>query len=411
MNLKRFDWISRDGKLVILARASRTFAVSVISVIFALYLDELEFSLIQIGLVISLGIASTAVYHLLVSLLSEKIGRRKCLVFLAILRLFGMVVLILSNRFAVIAVFSFLGTIAGFGTTEPVQSLELAILPDTASGNRRTDVFAVYGIGAIAVAAVGSLVAGLSAVMEESFGFTRLMSFRILLGSVSVFFILTALWYALLSPAVETKMEDRRWLNPFRLPSRKIIFTLTGLFSVDSFAGSMVLPSLAAYWFTTRFGMDIRTLAYVVAISRVLMAISQWISAKIAKKLGPIRTMVFTHIPSQLFLIAAAFAPSVTWAIVFWLCRAALMTMDMPPRQAFTMSVVKPEERVAMAGIPWMGRSVAGTIGPTVSTAIWNALSASASFFTSALVMISYDVSLFLLFRKTKLSMGEDSKE
>jgi MFS family permease len=140
------------------------------------------------------------------------------------------------------------------------------------------------------------------------------------------------------------------------------------------------------------------------------MAVSQWISAKIAKRLGPIRTMVFTHIPSQIFLIAAAFAPSVTWAIAFWLCRAALMTMDMPPRQAFTMSVVKPEERVAMAGIPWMGRSVAGTIGPTVSTAIWNALSASASFFTSALIMMSYDVSLFLLFRKSRLSMGEEKR-
>jgi len=196
--------------------------------------------------------------------------------------------------------------------------------------------------------------------------------------------------------------SQQLWVNPFRLPSRRLIFTLTGLFSLDHFAGSLFIQSLAAYWFHTRFGMELESLGLVFFLSHLLSAISLWVAAKLANRIGLINTMVFTHIPSSLFLIVAAFAPAAWIAVLFWQMRAFLSMMDVPTRDSYTMSVVQPSERVAMAGVHIVGRSIAGTIGPSVSTALWLALSASVPLVACAVLKITYDLSLYFMFRNVK---------
>ena len=402
--LRGIRWIHRNGKLIILSRGLRTFASGVLGVLMALYLAELGFSLLQIGTVLSLGIASAAFYTFWVSLFSEKIGRVRLMLGLTFLRMVGWAALILSDSFPVIAVFAFLGTVAGYGSSEPIMPLEQASLPDTTSAARRTDLYSLYGVVATVAAALGALAAGLPGVIESLFSVARLPAYRILLAAVSLFTLLSGLCYLFLPPDFTSNSEKRRWVNPFKLPSRKIIFTLTGLFSIDAFGGSLVMPSLAAYWFVSRFGIDIRTLAFVFFTTHVLRAAGIWLSAKLAARIGLIRTMVFTHIPANLFLIGAAFAPSVGWAIAFWLCRSILITMDVPARESYTMTVVEPDERVAMASIHWLGRCGASAIGPSVSTAVWQALSASVPFIGSAVIKISYCLGLFALFRNVKPS-------
>ena len=171
---------------------------------------------------------------------------------------------------------------------------------------------------------------------------------------------------------------------------------------MDHFAGSLLLQSLVAYWFSTRFGLELGALALVFFFSQILSAISLWLAAKLAARIGLINTMVFTHIPASLFLIAAAFAPTATLAVIFWQLRSFLAQMDVPTRTSYTMAVVGPEERVAMAGIHIVGRSVSGIGGPSVATALWQTVSASAPLLACGVLKIAYDISLYFMFRNVK---------
>ena len=398
-------WVNRDGKLIILARSVRTFAQGSIAVLFAVYLDLLGFTLTQIGVFFSFGVAGAALFAFLVSLVAEKVGRRRLMVGLTLMTAAAAVVLVVTDDFIVLTAFAFVGTLSGVGGgggAQPIQPLEQASLADTVAPEKRTDLFAVYGIASTSAAAVGALAAGLPEILQGYFGVSQLDAFKAMFVAFVALVAIVALLYSLLSPGVEVRAEARQWVNPLTLPSRRIIFTLTALFSLDHFAGSLLLQSLVAYWFNTRFGLELGALALVFFSSQVLAAISLWLAARIAAKIGLINTMVFTHIPSNLFLLGAAFAPTAALAVVFWQLRSFLGQMDVPTRTSYIMSVVGPEERVAMAGIHIVGRSVSGIGGPTIATALWQAVSASAPLIGCAVLKIAYDIALFFMFRNVK---------
>ena len=399
------SWVSRDGRIIILARSVRTFAQGSIAVLFAVYLDLLGFTLTQIGVFFSFGVAGAALFSFLVSLIAEKVGRRRMMVGLTLMTAAAGAVLVVTDDVVVLTAFAFLGTLSGVGGgggAQPTQPLEQASLADASPPARRTDLFAVYGIASTGAAAVGALAAGLPEVLQSEFGAGELGSFKAMFVAFVALLLVVALLYSLLSPGVEVRAEARHWVNPLTLPSRRIIFTLTALFSVDNFAGSLLLQSLVAYWFSTRFGLELGALALVFFFSQVLAATSLWLAARIAARIGLINTMVFTHIPANLFLISAAFAPSAALAVVFWQLRSFLGQMDVPTRTSYIMAVVGPEERVAMASIHIVGRSVSGIGGPTVATALWQAVSASAPLIGCAVLKIAYDLALFFMFRNVK---------
>jgi len=175
-----------------------------------------------------------------------------------------------------------------------------------------------------------------------------------------------------------------------------------GLFGVDQFAGVLLVQSLIAYWFNTKFGLDLGSLALVFFASQALSATSLWIAAKLANRIGLINTMVFTHIPSSLFLIGAIFSPYAWLAIGLWQLRSFFGQMDVPTRDSYTMSVVGPEERVVMASIMGAGRSTFGVAGPPLATLLWTVVAASAPFVAGAALKISYDFMLFYMFCKVK---------
>ncbi len=396
-------WISRDGWRIILARGVGTVARSSIAVMLALYLDKLGLSLVQIGALLSVGVAGSACFAFTVSLIAEKVGRRRLLVTFTLMSAASVLALALIDSFLPLMFVAFFGGITGGAAAGgAVQPLEQASLADAAPPERRTDLFAIYRILALAGSALGALAAGLPVVFQNTLGMSELGAYRVTFASLAGLFLVGALLYGLLSPAVEVARTEQRWVNPLRLPSRRLIFTLTGLFSLDHFAGSLFLETLAAYWFYTRFGLELESLAAVFFLSRVLAAVSLWVAAKLANRIGLINTMVFTHIPASLFLVAAAFAPTAWLAIVFWQLRAFLSMMDVPTRDSYTMSVVQPSERVAMAGIHIVGRSVAGTVGPSVGTFLWQAISASAPLVANAALKITYDLSLYFMFRNVK---------
>ena len=399
------SWINRDARLITAARGTRTFSQSFISVIIALYLAELGFNLVQIGAILTVGIAGVSFFAFVVGLISGKVGRRRLLVIFSLLAAASGLAMYFAETFIPLMVIAFLGSLStggGGGGESPAQPLEVAILPDTAPPERRTDIFAIYGIVARTGTFLGALAAGLPVLFQGPLGLPVLLSFKAMFLGFAICQLAGAALYAYISSGVEASTTHQQWQNPLKLPSRRRIFTLTGLFSVDTFTTSMVMQSLMAYWFFTKFGLTLESLAFVFSLSHLLTASSLWIAAKIANRIGLLNTMVFTHIPSSFFLLAAAFAPSATLAIVFWQCRAFLSQMDVPTKESYTMAVINPEERVAMASIHMVSRSAAGAIGPTVTTAIWNITTAWTPLVGSALLKIGYDLSLYFMFRNVR---------
>jgi MFS family permease len=398
--------VSHDAWLIMVSRGVRTFSQSYLAVLFALYLDLLGFSLVQIGGFLSAGVAGAAFFAFVAGLVAQKLGRRRLLVgFTLMSAVAGLGLYFINAPFPMLALV-FLGSVAGDvgGGASPTQPIEQASLPDTAPAERRTDLFALYGIVARAGTALGALAAGLPALYQDALGLGTLDSYRLTFLGFAALQLATALLYSLLSPQVEAAAGTRGWTNPLKLPSRRRIFTLTGLYSLDTFTTAMVTQALVAYWFTTRFGIDLGAIAFILFFSHVLSAISLWLAARIAGRIGLLNTMVFTHIPSSLFTIAAALAPT-TWpwlAVLFWQLRSFLGQMDSPTRDSYTMAVVRPEERVATASLNFTGRSLAASFGPAASTALWNGLSAGAPFLASSVLKISYDLSLYALFRRVK---------
>jgi MFS family permease len=373
-------------------------------VILALYLSKLGFSLARIGVFFSAAAAGSAFFTFLSSLAAERLGRRRLLLGFSLVSVAGGLALVFTENAILLIVFSFfgLGDVAGVGAAGPAQPLEQASLAEAAASQRRTELYATYRIVATAAGAVGALAAGLPIVYQDLFGIGEIQAYRVMFVGFVFCLLLVSLLYSLLSPAMEVASRGRAWTNPFRVPSRRIIFTLTGLFCVDRFAGSLIIQSLIAYWFNTRFGLEVGALAFVFFFSEILTAISMWVSAKVANRIGLINTMVFTHIPASLLLIAAAFAPTAWMAVLFWQLRSFLSQMDVPARDSYTMAIVGAEERVVMASIHSVGRSISGAPGPSVAAVLWQSLSASAPFIACGTLKIIYDLSLYFMFRNVK---------
>ena len=402
--LTSLSWVNRDARLITLARGIRTFSQSFISVIIAIYLAELGFSLVQIGAILTVGVAGVSFFALVVGIASARVGRRRLLVVFSLLAAVAGLAMYFTEAFIPLLVIAFLGSLStgGGGGESPAQPLEVAILPDTGPPERRTDIFAVYSIVARTGTFLGALAAGLPVLLQDGLGLTVLSSYKSMFLGFALCQLAGAALYGFVSSAVEGAAVRQQWQNPLKLPSRRRIFTLISLYSVDTFTTSMVMQSLVAYWFYTKFGLTVESLALVFSLSHLLTASSLWISAKIANRIGLLNTMVFTHIPSSFFLLAAAFAPTATLAIVFWQCRAFLSQMDVPTRDSYNMAVVNAEERVAMASINMVTRSAAGAMGPSVTTAIWNITAAWTPLVGSALLKIGYDLSLYFMFRNVR---------
>jgi len=396
-----FSWINRDGKLIIFSKGIGMFARSFVAVLLALYLDKLGFSLIQIGAFLSITAAGSAFFTFLVSLISERVGRRRLLVFFTLVSALAGLSLVFINDFLPLMFIAFLGGIPG-EMGSPSLPLEQAALSDTADAEKRTDLFALYRVVSIGGAALGALAVALPSVFQNIFGITEIGAYKIMFVGFSFFLLVAALLFRLISSAIEYGEKKQSWVNPVKLPSRRFIFTLTGLFSLDSFAGFLFPQTLAAYWFYTRFGVGLESLSLVFFLAQLLAAISQWVAAKLANRIGLINTMVFTHIPASLFLVGAAFAPTLWIAVVFWQLRAFCSRMDVPTRDSYTMSVVQPQERVAIAGYNAMGRHITGSFAPSIATALWQAFSAYVPLISSAVLKISYDISLYFMFRNVK---------
>lgn len=403
-----YHWVSRDAWLIISARALRTFAQASVSVFFAIYMVELGYSITEAGLLATIGSGGSAVFAFLIVFIGDSFGKRRLLVGFSVVMGIGGLGFAFSENFAVLGIVSFfMGSLAitGGGPRGPVQPLETASLPDTTDAQHRTELFALSGIIERVARVLGSLAAALPPVLVVIFGVSDIQSFKLMFVGYAAIMLGSALMYSFLSPAVSRRPDTqggkphRSFQNPLTLPSRRTIFTLAAIFSVDSFASRFVFFALIALWFKTKFGLDLAEVSYLLAASTMLSAFSLWASAKLANRIGLLNTIVFTHVPAVICTIAVPFAPWAWLAIVLWLVRGFFSQMDGPPKNSYTMAIVNREERTAMAGVNNVAQATVGTATPWLTTLLFQSVSTMAPFLAAGILKSIYLAGMYFAFR------------
>ncbi|EGG43073.1 Permeases of the major facilitator superfamily [Candidatus Nitrosarchaeum limnium SFB1] len=380
--------------------------------ILAIYLKQIGFDELFIGFILSATLVNSIIFNLFSSFFADRIGRKKVLIIYAsLMTVSGCVFLLTENYFALI-ITAFIGTINVTGSeTGAFLSLEQAILPQTVKSIKKTNsVFALYNmIGTFAMAG-GVLLASLPQILQENFGYSTIDSFKPLFLIYLLAGIAVVVIYFFFSKEIEVKksLDSKTFSTNLSPKSKQIILKLSSLFALDSFAGGFVIQSIVAFWFFTKFGVDLTTLSLIFSVAGVLTAISFYFAAKIADRIGLIYTMVFTHIPSNILLILVAIAPTFHMALGLYLARMSLSQMDVPTRQAYIVAVVEENERTAAAGITNTSRNIAQSISPSITGAIIQSLWLSAPFVIGGMLKIVYDIGIFINFRKIKPSFEID---
>lgn len=387
-----------DGWLIFVASGVRNFAYGFLSVVLALYLAALGFDSTGIGAIFTAALAGGALMTVALTAVADRVGRRRILMLGSLLMAgAGAVFALISNPF-VLAAAAVVGTISPSGKeVGPFLSVEQAVLPQTVRSDSRTSIFAAYNLVGYMASAAGALAAGLPALL----GLSGLAAFQSLVWAYVAASLLTLIIFARLTPAVEAppagsaKPRSRIGLHK----SRGIVFRLSALFMIDSFAGGFVVQSLIAYWFHLRFGADAAVLGGILAGTNLLTALSQLAAAPIARRIGLLNTMVFTHIPSNLLLMLVAVMPTLETAVAMLLARHLLSQLDVPTRQSYVMAVVDPDERSAAAGITSTARTAAAAAAPAFSGATLAVPGIGLPFLISGALKVVYDVAILAAFR------------
>jgi len=387
-----------DHALLYVARGLRGFGDGFAVILLPAYLSAIGFSTGEIGIIVSASLLGTALLTLAIGFVAPRHDLRNLLLGGAALMAATGVAFPNVTLFGPIAIVAFIGTInPSTGDLGVLVPLEHAMLARGASDEDRTHVFARYSlIGALSMAA-GSLAAALPDAMALA-GIGTLDAFRIMFY---VYAVLGVGAFALYRRLPHAQGDTPRAATPLG-PSRGIVYRLAALFSLDAFAGGFVVQSLLALWLFERFDMSLAAASLFFFWGSTLSAFSYPVAAWLAKRIGLVNTMVFTHIPSSLFLILAAFAPNLTVAIVLLTLRAALSQMDVPTRTSYVMAVVTPAERPAAASVTAVPRSLASSLSPALSGVLLATPYSGLPLIACGVLKIAYDLALLYSFRHTR---------
>ena len=395
----------RDLLLINAAGFLRSFALGLIGVVLGVYLSRLGHGSLSIGLIIGVGLAGTAVATIVVSFAGDRLGRKRSLVVLSLISIVAGLALAFLPAWPIFVAMAFVGMLNGTGTDRSALfALDQAIIPGLSTDQQRTWRLAWYNVLLDGGGALGALCAGLPVLLNRRMNLDLFAAYRILFLGYCALFVVIAVLYTFLSREVEIRgaaapLGHRPPITP---QTRTTLTKLTALFSLDAFGGGFLTDALVAYWFFRRFGVAERDLGLLFFTVHVLNALSHFGAAWLAKRIGLVNTMVFTHIPSSVFLMAIPLAPAFKWAVVLFVCREALVEMDVPTRQSYVAAVVQPNERTFASGITNLARNVLWAVGSTVAGFLMQTVTFSAPLLVGGGSKITYDILLYRSFRKIK---------
>lgn len=395
-----------DARRILWAQALRAFAYGFGAVLLGSTLDRRGFSSGEVGLVLAAVVGGTVLSSIAVGRWGDRFGRRRAYVVLYLaLAVTGVVFAFSGQVWALIAV-----ALTGALSTEVVESgaftsLEQSMLATDLAGRERIRGFGVYNAVATAAGSVGALAAGGPELLRRVWSGTPIDE-RFFLVFVPVALAGAAV-ACTLSPRVEADPRPRD--EPVQTGlrrSRHAVLRLAALFAVDSFAGGFVVQSFVAYWFTVQFDASIGVLGVVFFSVGVLQTASFLTASRLAERFGLLRTMVFTHLPSNALLAAIPLAPNLPVAIALLLSRSLLGQMDVPTRQAYVMALVDPDERTPAAAWTNTARYVVRPAGPALA-GVSQSVALGLPFFLAGGIKALYDLVLWRWFRSVPLPDDE----
>ena len=378
---------SPDAAVLVQTRAMRGFADGLVSTVLSAYLVGLGFSGRGIGAIVTATLVGSAALTLFVGLRGHGVGRRRLLLAAAALMTATGAVFASTTTFAVLLVVGFVGTMNPSGGDVSVfLPTEQALLPATATDRDRTALFARYTVAGFTVAALGALAAN---VVSGRWAFA-------VYAAVGV-----AVWvrYLSLSPAIEPAAGAPA--IPLG-PSRRLVYRLAAVFSLDSFGGGFVVQSLLALWLFKRFGLSVGVTGVIFFWSGLLSGFSGLFAPRLAARIGLIRTMAYTHLPANALLMATPFMPNLALAITCLLARAALSQMDVPARSSYVMAVVSPPERPAAASVTNVPRSLASALAPLGAGWMLDQSTFGWPLLVGGALKFGYDLLLLVMFRNIR---------
>lgn len=405
-----------DVRLLFTTRGLRLFGYGFVSVILALYLTELGFSTTRVGALLTLTLVGDTVISLFLTTRADRFGRRRMLIIGSLLMVFAGVIFAVTRDYYLLLFAATIGVISPSGNeVGPFLSIEQAALSELVPAERRVGVFAWYNLAGSFTTALGALAGGFLAQSLLKAGFSHVWSYRIIVLSYAGIGVFLALVFLFLSPKVEVPavVPRRKSTGPLRSflglhASRRFVLKLSALFSLDAFAGGFVVQSVVAYWFSKRFGVGPATLGSIFFAANILAGMSALLASRIARVIGLLNTMVFTHIPSNILLILVPMMPTLDSAIAVLLLRFSISQMDVPTRQAFTVAAVNPDERAAAAGVTSVARTTGAAIAPSLAgVCLATPGLANLIFFLAGGIKIVYDLLLYFSFAPVSRSSGE----
>ena len=384
---------------IYVARALRDFGDGFVAVLLPVYLLAMGMGPFEVGVVATVSLLGSALTTLGIGLYGARIDQRQLLIAASGLMVATGIAFALSSSFAAVLLIAFLGTInPSAGSVSIFVPLEHTVLSRMTADQDRTRMFARYSLIGSMAAAIGALASG-SPELLAKFGMTQTTALKAMFVIYAALGLAGAWAYAQIPPDT-TPHADK----PIAAlgPSKRIVYRLAALFSIDSFAGGFAVQSLMALWLFNRFGLSLAAAGLFFFWTGFLAAFSFPVAAWLSKKIGLVNTMVFTHIPSSLCLIGAALSPRLDIALGLLLVRSALSQMDVPTRSSYVMAVVTPAERPAAASVTSVPRSLAAASSPAIAGALFAAGYQAWPFIICGVLKIAYDLGLLWTFRHVK---------
>jgi MFS family permease len=391
--------------LLFAARVIRLFAYGSLSVVLVFYLIGIGLTEAQTGLLLALTLLGDTVVSLLITTRADRTGHRRMLLAGSLLMIAAGVVFAFTNNFSLLVLTAIVGIISPSGQeVGPFLPIEQAMLAGVTSDENRTRVFAWYTLAGTFATALGALAAGFVVQLNEYAG-KPIDSYRaVVLLYAALGSTLALLFWRLPHDAGQARDESRTNRGTMAglagiEKSRSIVVQLSALFALDAFGGGFIAQSFAAYWFHLRFGINPATLGPIFFAANLLAGVSALVAARLASRFGLIRTMVWTHLPSNVLLILIPLMPTLWLAVLLLLVRFSISQMDVPTRQAYVIAVVAPEERAAAGGVTGMARTLGAAISPLfVGLMFAQPSTINLPFFLAGGLKIGYDLLLYRRF-------------
>ena len=390
--------------LVCAAGALRAIAVSLFGILLAIYLANQGLTPAAIGLVVGCGIAGSAVATVVAGMWADRWGRRRTQIVVGVLSATGYVgVAHITSVVALIGV-AFVGLVNGMGRDRgPASALDQAMLPSLTTDEQRTWALAWYNAAVDGGHAVGALAAALPTFAVKLFAIDSGAAHAATFTMCGMTLLLASLPYALLPAAVETPASGADGRGAAIGPeTRSVVKRIALLFGMDSVGAGFLNASLVAYWFFERYGTSEAQLAGLFFAARTLNVVSHVAAAWIARRVGLLNTMVFTHLPSSVLLMLAPAASTGAVAAALFLAREALVEMDVPTRQSYVMAVVPPAARTYASGMTNVARNTGWAVGPLVAGTVMQHVALAGPLFIGGTLKIAYDILLYRSFRHVR---------